>query len=63
MEKFRNIPYNDKRHMSKRKAQKCISLSIAFTRDSRQGLKIMPIRKCISSGTGLRKAVKNEECI
>ena len=41
MEKFRNIPYNGKRHRLKRETQKCISLSTAFTRDSRQGLKII----------------------
>ena len=41
MEKFRNIPYNDKRYMPKQKAQKCISLSTTFARDSRRGRKII----------------------
>ena len=41
MEKFRNIPYNGKRHRLKRETQKCISLSTAFTRDSRRELKII----------------------
>ena len=40
-EKFRNIPYNDKRYMPKQKAQKCISLSTTFARDSRRGRKII----------------------
>ena len=41
MEKFRNIPYNGKRHRLKRETQKCISLSTTFARDSRRGRKII----------------------
>ena len=57
MEKFRNIPYNDKRHMLY-----IVKYSI-YKRFPAGAEDYTYKRKCISSGTGLRKAVKNEECI